>query len=373
MAKQQRQYTAESVSRGHPDKIADQISDAILDAYLAIDPDAKVACETLITNKLIVVAGEISSSATIDVQKVIRTCLSSIYLKAEWDGTIIENFTKQSQELQNACHKGASDQCIVYGYACDDTKELMPLPIVTAHQIISALEHAKSDLNFLRADAKSQVSATYDDAMKPVSIDSVVISVQHLPDISQDDLNRHIVSRIMPILPKQFITKECRILVNPGGSFVAGGPAADTGVTGRKQIVDTYGSMARHGGGAFSGKDPSKIDRAAAYLARYIAKNVVAARLAQRCEVHMAYAIGIAEPIVFSINTYNSLDTNKLKKAIYSLFDLAGNRIQDTLNLKRPIFQKTACHGHFGRSDPDFTWEQLNKAQPLASIYNSRN
>lgn len=365
-------YASESVSKGHPDKIADQISDAIVDAYIKDDRDAKVACEVLVSDSVIILAGEISSSVVVDSSKIVTKTLHEIFGESNHNIArykIQENFTTQSKELYAATIKGASDQTIVYGYACDDTLELMPLPITLAHLLIDQLHLSASTFNFLLSDAKSQVTICYDDIMRPVHVSSVVLSVQHKEHISQSDLQKTLSPFVKAILPQHLLTNNTTILINPAGPFIVGGPSADTGLTGRKQIVDTYGGIAHHGGGAFSGKDPSKIDRSAAYLARYIAKHIVACKLAKRCEVHLAYAIGIAEPIAISINTYNNLDKEKLIKAVRTIFDLSSLNIASQLKLKRPIFQKTAYLGHFGRKDPDFTWEYLDKTEQLSAFF----
>jgi S-adenosylmethionine synthetase len=368
-------FTSESVTEGHPDKIADQISDAILDACLEQDPTSRVACETLVTTGLAVVAGEITTKAQFQVKDLVRKVICEIgYNNAEYgyDGNtcgILDAIQTQSPDIAMGVDTGgAGDQGLMFGYACDETAELMPLPIMMAHKLVRRLSEARrsGELPFLRADGKSQVSVEYEGS-KPVRIDAVVISTQHAP-MDIDDLRRQVKQSIIdPVLPATMVDSSTKFHINPTGRFVIGGPNGDTGLTGRKIIVDTYGGMGRHGGGAFSGKDPTKVDRSACYMARYVAKNVVAAGLASRCEVQLAYAIGVAEPVSVLVNTFGTgkVSDERIGKAIRDIFPLTPKGMIDHLQLRRPIFRATAAFGHFGRSEPSFTWEATDKAEAL--------
>jgi S-adenosylmethionine synthetase len=368
-------FTSESVTEGHPDKIADQISDAILDACLEQDATSRVACETLVTTGLAVVAGEITTKAQFQVKDLVRKVICEIgYNNAEYgyDGNtcgILDAIQTQSPDIAMGVDTGgAGDQGLMFGYACDETAELMPLPIMMAHKLVRRLSEARrsGELPFLRADGKSQVSVEYEGS-KPVRIDAVVISTQHAP-MDIEDLRRQVKQSIIdPVLPASMVDSSTKFHINPTGRFVIGGPNGDTGLTGRKIIVDTYGGMGRHGGGAFSGKDPTKVDRSACYMARYVAKNVVAAGLASRCEVQLAYAIGVAEPVSVLVNTFGTgkVSDERIVKAIRDIFPLTPKGMIDHLQLRRPIFRATAAFGHFGRSEPSFTWEATDKAEAL--------
>lgn len=376
-------FTSESVSAGHPDKIADQISDAILDACLAIDPNARVACETLVTRGLVVLAGEITTYATIDYQEVVRKTIDDIgYHNAQlgFDSRscgIICSINKQSPDIaqgvnesQNAYkEQGAGDQGIMFGFACDETPELMPLPIMLAHQIVRNLrqKRQKGILKYLRPDAKSQVTVEYDESHRPVRVHTIVISTQHSEEIDQETIIKDMKELVHEIVPPSLIDDNTLFYINPTGRFVIGGPSGDCGLTGRKIIVDSYGGMGRHGGGAFSGKDPSKVDRSACYAARYIAKNIVAAKLAKRCEVQLSYAIGVPYPISIKVDTFGTetVSEDLLNHVIPLVFQLTPKGIIQMLDLKRPIYRQTAFEGHFGRNDPHFTWERVDKVQPL--------
>ena len=379
-------YTSESVAIGHPDKVADQISDAILDAHLKEDPKSRVALETVITSGLIVLAGEISSQAHINYPDIVRKTLSNIGYTNSSSGFdansagIIASINKQSPDIARVIYsekssykqQGAGDQGIMYGYASDDTESLMPLPIMLAHSLVEALkkEREKKTLPFLRPDAKSQVTVEYTDDLKPMRIHTVVLSTQHDEEISYSDLIPAMKSLIQKTLPHELVDENTRYFINPSGRFVIGGPAADTGVTGRKQMVDTYGGIARHGGGAFSGKDPSKVDRSAAYGARYAAKNIVASGLAKRCEVQLSYAIGVPYPLTVQVETFGTgkVSDRLLEKALVQVFDLTPGGLVQMLDLLRPIYLKTAYGGHFGREDPDFTWEKIDKRDELIKV-----
>ena len=378
-------FTSESVSEGHPDKMCDQISDAILDALLAKDPDSRVACETLAKTGMVVVAGEITTRATINYADVVREVVQDIgYTSSElgFDATtcsVLSAIGQQSPDISQGVtegeglHKeqGAGDQGMMFGFACDETKEFMPFPIYTAHRLVEALTQARKSgqLPFLRPDAKSQVTVHYKDG-KPARADTVLISTQHNPDATYNTIKEAVVEDIIKkIVPKEFIDNKTVFLVNPTGRFVHGGPFADCGLTGRKIIVDTYGGYGRHGGGAFSGKDPSKVDRSAAYMARYIAKNVVAAGLATRCEVQVAYAIGMAAPVSVLVDTFGTgvLPDERISKVVTEIFDLRPAEIVKTLGLKRPIYRPTAAYGHFGRpaEGEKFTWERIDRVDAL--------
>ena len=376
-------FTSESVTEGHPDKIADQISDAILDAMLDQDTDSRVACETLVTTGMVVVAGEVTTKAWVDMQKVVRDTVQEIGYTDSNMGfdfntcAVLISLDKQSPNIAQGVNEGegahteqgAGDQGLMFGYACDETPELMPLPIQLAHRLTERLSHVRKDgtMDYLRPDGKSQVTVRYVDGI-PKSVDAVVISTQHAEDVSQSQLHEDIKKNVIsPVIPEKYLNDSTQYHINPTGIFVIGGPQGDCGLTGRKIIVDTYGGMGRHGGGAFSGKDPSKVDRSAAYAARHVAKNVVAAGLASRCEVQLAYAIGVAEPVSVSVETFgtNKIDESKIIELIRNNFELKPAGLIRALNLLRPIYQKTAAYGHFGREVPEFTWEATDKANEL--------
>ena len=351
-------FTSESVSEGHPDKVADQVSDAVLDAMLAQDAESRVACETLIKTGLIVVAGEVRSNAKVDIDKLVRQVVADIGYNSPDVG-----FDPESCTVVNALGQQSSD--IAMG-----VDELMPAPLTYSHRLVQKqAEMRRASLDFLRPDAKSQLTFRYDDDGKPTGIDAVVLSTQHSPDISQKDLQEAIMEEVIkPVLPQNWISAETKIFINPTGQFIIGGPVGDCGLTGRKIIVDTYGGMARHGGGAFSGKDPSKVDRSAAYAGRYVAKNIVAAGLAQRCEIQVSYAIGVAEPTSISLDTFGTgkLSDDKIVQLVREHFDLRPSGLIEMLDLKRPIYQTTAAYGHFGRTEETFSWEKIDKAELLA-------
>jgi S-adenosylmethionine synthetase len=369
-------FTSESVTEGHPDKIADQISDSVLDAILAQDSTARVACETLVTTGLAIIAGEITTKCTFDFQKVVRDTITEIgYTRGKYGYdaetcAVLSSIHGQSPDIARGVDPGgAGDQGLMFGYACTESDELMPLPIMLAHKLVKGLSCARRDgvLNYLRPDGKSQVSVEYDNG-RPVRVDTVVVSTQHGEDVSNETLTQDITEKIIDrVIPAEMMDKNTRILVNPTGRFVVGGPHGDAGVTGRKIIVDTYGGAAPHGGGAFSGKDPTKVDRSACYMARYVAKNVVAAGLADRCLVQLAYAIGVAEPVSVLVDTSDTgkISDDRLSEIVRSHFKLTPKGIIDTLNLRRPIYRKTAAFGHFGRSEPEFTWERTDEADAL--------
>ena len=369
-------FTSESVTEGHPDKIADQVSDAVLDAALAGDPMSRVACETLVTTGTCIVAGEITTKAVIDVPKLARTTINEIgYNDATYgyDGNTCGVFNliqTQSPDISMGVDTGgAGDQGLMFGYACNETDELMPLPIEMAHKLVQRLSIARREgvLKFLRPDGKSQVSVEYVDN-KPKRIEAVVISTQHAPEVSTEELRKEIKKHIIDaIVPQNMVDSNTKYHINPTGRFVIGGPHGDTGLTGRKIIVDTYGGMGRHGGGAFSGKDPTKVDRSACYMARYIAKNLVAAKLASRCEVQLAYAIGVAEPVSVTVNTFGTgtIPDSRFTSLVRETFKLTPKAIIDTLKLRRPIYRKTAAFGHFGRTEDTFSWETTDKAEAL--------
>ena len=378
MAREEYLFTSESVTEGHPDKIADQISDAVLDAILAQDPTGRVACETLLTTGLVVVAGEITTSCYVDIPKVARDTIKGVgYTRAKYGFDyetcgVITAIDEQSGDIAMGVDKlGAGDQGLMFGYACTETPELMPLPIMLSHQLVQRLTTVRRTgaLDYLRPDGKSQVSVRYVDG-KPVSVETVVISTQHGPDVTLERLRQDVIEHVVtPIIPKHLVDpKRITYHINPTGRFVTGGPMGDTGLTGRKIIVDTYGGSCPHGGGAFSGKDPTKVDRSAAYATRWVAKNVVAAGLAERCEVQVAYAIGVARPVSVFLETFGTeqVDPAKLEKLIPEFFDLRPAAILRDLDLRRPIYRKTAAYGHFGRADSDFTWESTTRAEDLA-------
>jgi len=376
-------FTSESVTEGHPDKISDQISDAILDAMLDQDTASRVACETLVTTGMVVVAGEVTTKAWVDMQKVVRDTVEEIGYTDSNMGfdfntcAVLISLDKQSPNIAQGVNEGegahteqgAGDQGLMFGYACDETPELMPLPIQLAHRLTERLSHVRKDgtMDYLRPDGKSQVTVRYVDGM-PKSVDAVVISTQHAEEVSQSQLHEDIKKNVIShVIPEKYLNDSTQYHINPTGIFVIGGPQGDCGLTGRKIIVDTYGGMGRHGGGAFSGKDPSKVDRSAAYAARHVAKNVVAAGLASRCEVQLAYAIGVAEPVSVSVETFgtNNIDESKIIELIRNNFELKPAGLIRALNLLRPIYQKTAAYGHFGREIPEFTWEATDKANEL--------
>jgi S-adenosylmethionine synthetase len=369
-------FTSESVTEGHPDKIADQISDSILDAILTQDPVSRVACETLVTTGLAMVAGEITTSAYVDFQDVVRSTINEIGYnrgKFGFDAqtcAVLSSIHSQSPDIAMGVDTGgAGDQGLMFGYACTETEELMPLPIMLAHKLVRGLSESRRDgsMDYLRPDGKSQVSVEYDGS-KPVRIDTVVVSTQHSADVNNERLRDDITEKIVnKVIPTDLRDSKTRILINPTGRFVVGGPHGDAGVTGRKIIVDTYGGAAPHGGGAFSGKDPTKVDRSACYMARYVAKNVVAAGLAERCTVQLAYAIGVAEPVSVLIDTHDTgtIAEDKISELVRSHFKLTPRGIIETLDLRRPIYKKTAAFGHFGRTEPEFTWERTDKANAL--------
>ncbi len=369
-------FTSESVTEGHPDKIADQISDAVLDAVLADDPTGRVACEVLVTTGTCIVAGEITTKTYVDVQRIARATIDYVgYNDATYGFDAhtcgVHNLIQsQSPDISMGVDTGgAGDQGMMFGYACDETAELMPLPIMMAHKLVQRLSQARREgvLDFLRPDGKSQVSVEYVGGV-PKRIEAVVISTQHSADISIDELRREVKKHIIdPVVPSGMVDSQTKYHINPTGRFVVGGPHGDTGLTGRKIIVDTYGGMGRHGGGAFSGKDPTKVDRSACYMARYIAKNLVASKLATRVEVQLAYAIGVAEPVSVIVNTFGTgaIPDERFTELVRENFSLTPRGIIETLNLRRPIYRKTAAFGHFGRTEEGFTWEVADKAEAL--------
>ena len=379
-------FTSESVSEGHPDKVCDQISDAILDSYLAQDPNSRVACETLIKNNTVIVAGEITSNGTPNIEEVIRNTVNEIGyshddLGFNGNNCEIQNLiSKQSPDIAQGVNEGegedldqgAGDQGLMFGYACSETSVLMPAPINLSHELVLKQSEVRKngELGWLRPDAKSQVSVVYKDDRKTVDyVSAIVLSTQHDEDISQDEIKAKVREKIInPIIPTEWIKEDTKIYINPTGKFVIGGPVGDCGLTGRKIIVDTYGGMARHGGGAFSGKDPSKVDRSAAYAARYVAKNIVAAGLADYCEIQVSYAIGVAKPTSINVNTFDSEKISKeaIEKIVEEKFDLRPKSLINMLDLKRPIYLPTAAYGHFGRTDIDLSWEKTDKASEIS-------
>ena len=379
MSKSRHLFTSESVTEGHPDKIADQVSDAILDACLTDDPSSRVACETLTATGLVVIAGEITTKAYVDFQNLVRGTIAAIGYNNALYGfdsntcAVISSINKQSGDIAMGVDTGgAGDQGLMFGFACNETPELMPAPISFAHKLCMRLSEVRKHgkLPYLRPDGKSQVTVEYDQHHKPIRVDAVVISSQHSETVGNDDLRSDILKHVIQAtIPSHLLDEDTKYHINPTGRFVIGGPMGDTGLTGRKIIVDTYGGMGRHGGGAFSGKDPTKVDRSAAYMARHIAKNIVAAGLADRCEVQLAYAIGVAEPVSVRVDTFGTskIDPTRISDLIRSHFKLTPKGMIESLNLRRPIYCKTAAYGHFGRSDPDFTWELTDKAAKLAS------
>ena len=369
-------FTWESVTEGHPDKIADQISDSILDAILAQDPVGRVACETLVTTGLAMIAGEITTSCYVDFPSIVRETIKEVgYTRGKYGFdaetcAVLSSIHGQSPDIAAGVDPGgAGDQGLMFGYACTETPELMPMPIMLAHKLVRALSQCRRDgsMDYLRPDGKSQVSIEYDNS-RPVRVDTVVISTQHSPTVTNETLREEVTEKIVyKVVPKEMIDGKTRILINPTGRFVVGGPHGDAGVTGRKIIVDTYGGAAPHGGGAFSGKDPTKVDRSACYMARYVAKNVVAAGLAERCLVQLAYAIGVAEPVSVLVDTSNTgtIPDEKISELVRAHFKLTPRGIIESLDLRRPIYKKTAAFGHFGRCEPEFTWERTDKANAL--------
>jgi S-adenosylmethionine synthetase len=375
-------FTSESVSMGHPDKVSDQVSDGILDALLAQDPHSRVACETLCTTDLLVLAGEITTTAKVDYEAIARKVVREIGyagLDVGFDANTCRvecHLHSQSPDIaMGVDREGAGDQGLMFGYACNQTDELMPLPIALAHRVINRITEARQngEVNWLRPDAKSQVTVAYD-GKRPVAIDSIVLSTQHAESVSQNEIRSFVIDHIVrDSLPEEFVSNKIKYHINPTGQFIVGGPHGDTGLTGRKIIVDTYGGWGRHGGGAFSGKDSTKVDRSAAYMARYVAKNIVAAGLADECEVQLAYAIGVADPVSVRCDTHGtgSLSEDTLVHLIREHFPLTPSGIIRELGLRRPIFQKTAHGGHFGRSDADFSWEATDKASALREAANA--
>jgi S-adenosylmethionine synthetase len=369
-------FTSESVTEGHPDKIADQISDSILDAILAQDPVGRVACETLVTTGMAIIAGEITTSCYVDFPKIVRETIKDVgYTRAKFGFdsetcAVLSSIHEQSPDIAMGVDPGgAGDQGLMFGYACTETEELMPLPIMLAHKLVKGLSCARRDgvMDYLRPDGKSQVSVEYDNG-QPIRVDTVVVSTQHSAEVTNDRLREDVQDKIIDrVIPAHLVDKNTKYLINPTGRFVVGGPHGDAGVTGRKIIVDTYGGAAPHGGGAFSGKDPTKVDRSACYMARYVAKNVVAAGLADRCQVQLAYAIGVAEPVSVYVDTFGTgvVDDDKISELVRAHFKLTPRGIIETLDLRRPIYKKTAAFGHFGRTEPEFTWERTDKANGL--------
>jgi S-adenosylmethionine synthetase len=379
-------FTSESVSEGHPDKVSDQISDAILDAIIAEDPKARVACETLVTTGMAMIAGEITTSAYVDMPEIVRQTIKEIGYDDSSMGfdyetcAVMTSIDRQSPDISQGVsegeglftEQGAGDQGLMFGYACNETPELMPMPITFAHKLTKRLADVRKSglLNFLRPDSKSQVSIQYIND-KPIRVDTVVISSQHNPDVTYENLKESIIEEVVnKVIPADLLDENTKYFINPTGRFVVGGPMGDCGLTGRKIIVDTYGGQGSHGGGAFSGKDPSKVDRSASYMARYVAKNIVAAGLADKCEVQLAYAIGVAEPVSVMINTFGTgkIPSNEIARVVREEFDMRPRGIVETLDLLRPIYRKTAAYGHFGRELPEFTWERTDRVASLQKL-----
>lgn len=376
-------FTSESVSEGHPDKVADQISDAILDAIIAQDPKARVACETLVTTGMAMIAGEITTSAYVDMPKIVRQTIKEIGYDDSSMGfdyetcAVMVSIDRQSPDIAQGvsegegmfAEQGAGDQGLMFGYACNETPELMPMPITFAHKLTKRLADVRKSglLNFLRPDGKSQVSIQYIND-KPIRVDTVVVSAQHAPDVTYENLKESIIEEVVrKVIPAELLDEKTKYFINPTGRFVVGGPMGDCGLTGRKIIVDTYGGQGSHGGGAFSGKDPSKADRSASYMARYVAKNIVAAGIADKCEVQLAYAIGVAEPVSVMVNAFGTgkIPSDEIARVVREEFDLRPRSIIKTLDLLRPIYLKTAAYGHFGREFPEFTWELTDRVEAL--------
>lgn len=369
-------FTSESVTEGHPDKIADQISDAVLDSIMEQDPNGRVACETLVTTGLVFIAGEITTSGYVDLPKVVRDTVREVgYTRAKFGFdfetcAVISAIQEQSPDIaQGVDIGGAGDQGMMFGYACRETEELMPLPIMLAHKLVRRLAAVRKDgiLDYLRPDGKSQVTVEYENG-KPVRVDTIILSAQHAPSVTQNTIREDLIELVIEhVIPKELIDKNTKIFVNPTGRFVVGGPLADTGLTGRKIMVDTYGGRTPHGGGCFSGKDPTKVDRSAAYMARYLAKNIVAAGIADEIGIQIAYAIGIAEPVSIMVDTYGTgkIADDKITEMIRDMFDLTPAGIIKFLDLRRPIYKKTAVYGHFGRNEKEFTWERTDSAEKL--------
>lgn len=376
-------FTSESVSEGHPDKVADQISDAILDAIIEQDPKARVACETLVTTGMAMIAGEITTTAYVDMPEIVRQTIKEIGYDDSSIGfdyetcAVLTTIDRQSPDISQGVtegqglyvEQGAGDQGLMFGYACNETPELMPMPITFAHKLTQRLAHVRKSglLNFLRPDSKSQVSIQYIND-KPIRVDTVVVSTQHSPEVTYDNLKEAIIEEVVnKVIPANLLDENTKYFINPTGRFVIGGPMGDCGLTGRKIIVDTYGGQGSHGGGAFSGKDPSKVDRSASYMARYVAKNIVASGLADKCEVQLAYAIGVAEPVSVMINTFGTgkIPSNDIARIAREEFDMRPRAIIETLDLLRPIYRKTAAYGHFGRELPEFTWEKTDRVESL--------
>jgi S-adenosylmethionine synthetase len=376
-------FTSESVSEGHPDKVSDQISDAILDAIIAQDPKARVACETLVTTGMAMIAGEITTSAYVDMPEIVRETIKDIGYADSAMGfdyetcAVLTSIDRQSPDISQGvsegeglyADQGAGDQGLMFGYACNETPELMPMPITFAHKLTKRMADVRKSglLNFLRPDSKSQVSIQYIND-KPVRVDTVVVSSQHNPEVTYENLKEAIIEEVVnKVIPAELLDENTKYFINPTGRFVVGGPMGDCGLTGRKIIVDTYGGQGSHGGGAFSGKDPSKVDRSASYMARYVAKNIVAAGLADKCEVQLAYAIGVAEPVSVMINAFGTgkIPSNEIARIAQEEFDMRPRGIIETLDLLRPIYRKTAAYGHFGRELPEFTWEKTDRVDSL--------
>ena len=389
-------FTSESVTEGHPDKVADQISDAILDEIIGQDPTARVACETFVTTGLVLVGGEITTKCYVDIPRVVRETIHEIgYTRAKYGFdcdtcAVLTSIDEQSPDIAMGVNKalevktdevtdntieaiGAGDQGMMFGYACNETSELMPIPISLAHRMAWRLANVRKtrELSYLRPDGKVQVTVEYEDG-RPIRIDTIIVSAQHHPVVRQDEMCEDIIAKVIkPMVPEGMLDSKTRFLINPTGRFVVGGPQGDTGLTGRKIIVDTYGGMARHGGGAFSGKDPTKVDRTASYALRYVAKNIVAAGLAERCELQVAYAIGVARPVSIMVDTFNTgrVDEEKLLGAVIEVFDLQPSAIIRDLDLRRPIFKNTAVYGHFGRWDISLPWEHTDKVNALRQFF----
>ncbi|GAB6082162.1 methionine adenosyltransferase [Desulfuromonas carbonis] len=376
-------FTSESVTEGHPDKVADQISDSILDAILAQDPKSRVACETLVTTGMAMIAGEITTSAYVDMPVIVRETIRDIgygdsSMGFDWETcAVLTSIDRQSPDISQGVtegeglftEQGAGDQGLMFGYACNETPELMPMPITFAHKLTKRLSEVRKSglLNFLRPDGKSQVSIQYIND-KPIRVDAVVVSSQHSPEVTYENLKEGIIEEVVrKVIPADLLDERTKYFINPTGRFVVGGPMGDCGLTGRKIIVDTYGGQGSHGGGAFSGKDPSKVDRSASYMARYVAKNIVAAGLADKCEVQVAYAIGVAQPVSVMINTFGTgkIPSNDIARIAQEEFDMRPRAIIETLDLLRPIYRKTAAYGHFGRELPEFTWERTDRVESL--------